>query len=156
MYLIKTIHLFTWLLHTKITALWYMYIPIGTFFLLIPAVCFFPLNPRESLLQHPDTSFPGFLVQTILLFIAEWGVENLPDGEAYLEFTILSRTSACGPACSLTSCSLCKMILVINFLIYCSSSQWQVADLSLYEDKVLVTCLSFTFVLVYSWFPSRV
>lgn len=33
--------------------------------------------------------------------------------------------------------------VVSNFLIYCS---WQVADLSLYEDKVLVTCLSFTFV----------
>lgn len=35
--------------------------------------------------------------------------------------------------------------VVSNFLIYCSSP-WQVADLSLYEDKVLVTCLSFTFV----------
>lgn len=78
MYLIKTIHVFTLLLHTKITALWFMYISIDTFFLLVPAVCFFPLNRRESLLQHPDTSFLGFLVKTILLFIVEWGVESLP------------------------------------------------------------------------------
>lgn len=35
--------------------------------------------------------------------------------------------------------------VVSNFLIYCSSPR-QVADLSLYEVKVLVTCLSFTFV----------
>lgn len=40
MYLIKTIHLFTLLLHTKITALWFIYISIDTFFLLVPAVCF--------------------------------------------------------------------------------------------------------------------
>lgn len=60
MYLIKTIHLFTLLLHTKITALWFMYISIDTFFPLVPAVCFFPFNLRELLLQHPDASFLGF------------------------------------------------------------------------------------------------
>lgn len=121
MYLIKTIHLFTLLLHTKITALWYMYISIDTFFLLVPAVCFSPLNLRESLLQHPDSSFLGFLVKIILLLVAEWGVESLPDVEAYLEFTILSRTSAHSygvlvhaalPVTSLLA-SLCKIILLL-------------------------------------------
>lgn len=82
-----------------------MYISIGTFFLLVPAVCFFPLNPRESLLQHPDTSFLGFLVQTILLFIAEWGVESLPDGEAYLESTKVGQVHVALPAASLPALS---------------------------------------------------
>lgn len=119
MYFIKTVRLFTLLLHTKLTALWYMYISIGTFFLLVPAVCFSPLNLRESLLQHPDAPFLGFLVKTILLFTAEWGVESLPSAEAYLEFTLLSRTSAGSyrvcvhaalPVTSLLA-SLCKIIL---------------------------------------------
>lgn len=68
----------------------------------------------------PRRFLSWLLVTTILLFIAEWGVQRLPAAEAYQEFSILSRTSAYSyevlvhAALPLTSllAALCKIILL--------------------------------------------